>query len=471
MSLGKNFDKRIESIKMNNSFFSLPDDVVKAILKYLSYAEIMNMKLFITLGIDNDLSFWWEMLNGENLYGYLTASLNLGYHNYIKAAMEYSKDNNLRKIFFEFGFLKDDNLIMKKYSFQQLNGLYDSYQKITTRHDTVVEKYADIGWNELKDSYSVFYEAGDELSYNDGYRGIFAEVSQTPYWEIFKICRYGYFTLKEYYKIISSALKHNRIPVLRFFLNWNLRIPSKYHPKRKRFDRLIHRYIRPCPRGQQRQLDLRKFELLINIYKSLIASEKELFNLIWTNYKIEQLDTKVKQLIVIKGKNKIQNEIFEMLRSDNVEKFKTNSDIYIKYIINNNLPIDNMIFYDSKLIKYMINCESNLALNIFARVELTLLQFKQCLSKMTPTEFYNFTLKYIQYFINRPHGNIQTIEYLVNSSYFNELITEKILAKYIDLKLPIAIYPLFMNRAVNNFVKDCGVAITMKDEWLFITSS
>ena len=165
------------------------------------------------------------------IYELLDEALKLKQYMYFEAAIKkYSiLDNNdpIISLFFKYGFVTDNVKIMKKYAKSSKHDLLKVYQQ-----HRIQQKFG---------------ESNDDLV---------------------EIIEAGYFTISEYYNVLSLALKDGDVVFLLNMTNTHA-LPVRFHPKNIMFNKLIYRYIGYDPREQKR--DIKMFTYLTYIYRTIIS--------------------------------------------------------------------------------------------------------------------------------------------------------------------------------------------------------
>lgn len=325
------------------------------VLYNLSYEDIINTCKsggIIDVCNEEHLKLWWDKIVHDieevnqpyfDLYAFLNAALNLGQHLYLKAAMKYYDENSgddllrsdptlIYQIFFQYGFITDDEEIMKNYVVINNKWLRD------------------------------YYKLGVNLP------------------EFEKIIKKGYYTLDEYYDILSKVLINANLEDI--LLIKNISMSFNLHPRRHKFDILIWKYIGFSVNADEKEKDIMRFRELVDIYKTYILNPKYFYNLIYDTYILDTIDDRLRKFMYPKI-----NFTSEMWIFDDIHKFVARGRAqYVdvgKMLINIKLDENykDLVYDNGHIQKYLLdNIDPNVlnyTLLYFFVVNLRLDQFKR----------------------------------------------------------------------------------------------
>lgn len=406
------------------SYFSqLPPEVYRhRFIKQLSYEELINLCKSEHVNFCDDLLLWKEKMEYEikiynsELYGlheFLREALLKKHYYYFKAALKYYaqeavEDERLALIFRQYGYMIDDMNIMKKYSTTNDHGLDEAYSSITQKDKKLYQKFLHLR------------ETGSLTEYHVD------QMNTTPYIKISNIIKNGYFSIDEYYRIISLSLKEKNITTLKFLAIWSIVFPIKFHPRSNIFDKLIWKYIGFAKKGSEKYRDQEKFQLLFIIYAAQISSPYNLYNLIHNTYEVNSINYAVISLIFPLSLKKTKTWIF-----DDIESFR-------KEFVNNKvqtlLKYNELASYNNSLImNYLINKVKNsnkddILLQFLAEKYLSIQQLEQILLNLKDESYFEFLKHFIISQIPTDYNvdaqNIYKFEMLINDSRFEKITPE-----------------------------------------------
>lgn len=351
----------------------------------LSYEDIINTcKSGDEIDICNDkhLDWWWgKILHDINkvnqsyfdLYSLLNAALKLKQDLYIKAAMKnYKEDESndlirsnptlIYDIFFQYGFITDDEGIMQTYVIKntEWQSFYDQYSK----HSIINRSKFD------------------------------------------EIISRGYYTFDEFYNIMSDILageKFSAIDILNY-VSLHIALPFHLHPRKHKFDSLIKKYIGLSTDDVQQKIDIDRFIALTRSYKDYILDRKLFYNLIYNTYEIQTINpTLLKYMYPI-------NQTSEMWIFDDLKTFTTHRDA--KFTTQKNLDLYKMIrlcednenyrdlVYDNgKIMKYLLDNitfeKDDPTVKYLSRCNLSFEHFKHFFSLLEKGEFFSACFEFI----------------------------------------------------------------------------
>lgn len=128
-----------------------------------------------------------------------------------------SNKDQIGYIFFQYGFITDNNYIIKHYAKTRAHGLlriYREYKELGSEESETIESETD----ESEDPRNILY------------------------WKLVNIINNGYFTLDEYHQLLSHLLKDKNIELLSALTRPHIDF-IRYHPRVYIFNKLIYRYI------------------------------------------------------------------------------------------------------------------------------------------------------------------------------------------------------------------------------------
>lgn len=372
---------------MNNYFELLPEEIRWDISLLSTYDEILNSCEAHIVEVCNNPDFWWRKLNfeihnhnitGYDVYQFLYETLYMNRYKYFEGAL---KNYNLNEdkvihLFFCYGFAIDNINIMKKYATTDRHNLYKAYKNN--------QDYSDILLN-------------------------------------------GYYTLDELYKIIELALQRDALNEIVSYIRPHIKsnsdsiLPIRYHPRRHIFDKLILRYI-----GIDTDQDIINFQVLIYIYTEIVASKKELYNLIFKTYHISTINFHIFSKIYKDfegtflrryGVDKRYGYI-KMLETEDisidVSGIQYDDDFGVAIVITDSLNYFkisrdinyttnyDLVYNNGKIIDYLINTnlseELPTIIEYLAKYKLSISQFKQCIQKFNEDEFNKFVYLFMVYY-------------------------------------------------------------------------
>lgn len=142
-----------------------------------------------------------------------------------------------------------------------------------------------------------------------------------------KIITSGYFTFAEYYNMIEQLITLKNNQQLAYLRSLPLPI-RKLSTNTHLFERLIKRYIGISANSSQMKQDLLVFDNLVAIYTNIVSDREHLYNFIYDNYEISDLNSNIYGRIL-----GLTEDLENIFISDNLKIFKTIPTLRGKYFI------------------------------------------------------------------------------------------------------------------------------------------
>lgn len=464
-----------------SAFRGLPSEINTGILVQLSYEEIKDTCLTQDLNLCDDVNFWWEKVkyelenNAINLEILLREATELRQYEYLKATLANYHDNDTRvfKVLFNYGFIIDNIEILRKYAQTQQHDLIQQYSLINSYDDEIYED-------------TLHGEITKHTTYNWKYTESENIYLNTAYGKIQQIIKHGYYTLNELYKLISLSLENNKLNVLKLIIAINLPLPS--HPRRNIFDKLILRYIGLSRNPEYHAQDTLKFGLLVSLYVKIIINEHSLYNLIYNNYNIESIDSKMYRIIyspltevfaqstlVAIRHDKKQPDVIWLL--DLVNKFQIK---HVQYCLNRyqwkgRSKFLQLIYDNGKIMNHLITQyitrtpyeESKFIIRFLANANLSINQFKACMKNMNNEQLEYFVENFLlpDNLIAKIDDITQKTKLILEDKRFPVNKIKGIMGFYMGSIMEVTydkykpIFMLIRNKHVKNFLNSNNISV------------
>lgn len=424
------------------------DALRELFVKNLSYEDIINSCQSEVFPYCDDLTLWYDKIKFEmdyydyDLHEFLRQALEMRQYYYLEAALKFeSNDINIMNILFKYGFITDNIAIMKQYAKENVGGLYKTYKRI---NDT------DRKWVEEREEY--------ETIDIDKYKS-------NNYIKIYVIIKRGYFILNDYYDMLSLVLKKNDLNTLYFLSEINL--PTRIHPRYIIFNKLILRYIGYHPNQFKRKKELHLFKHLKSLYVLKLSSRKNLYNLIFDTYIIEDINKQICQEIYSTYKDPYFYDrkygkiwIFDDL-SAFIEISTRNNEVLNKHN-------SDLIYNNGKIIEYIIDksSEGTYFIIFLANANLNLIQFDKVVGNVNDS-FLVFMIYYLKSLIGIKQRSftLQKLNILIQNEQFVSL-NIKILQVFFEIE---KVYGIKYDYDIIVFLKQPLVARYMKENNIIYT--
>lgn len=348
-----------------NRFKTLPVDVTSYYLGlHYDYDDIIHSCKAEIIDVCDNHDFWLQKMENDinnyntnvfDQYEFLREALELRQYKYFEAILHKKTrfdDERINNLLFKYGFEIDNLEIMKHYAEDaSKQGLVKSYE------DPEMVK---------------------------------------------QILESGYFTMDEYYFLLSKVLEDINGGYLSILSTISLSV--RIHPRSFIFNKLIFRYI-----GYKNSKDVHRFQKLILIYCNIVSTHKNLFNLMHDTYELKTIpDSMFKTIyklhILWSEGASWEGEKYSMKGYvyDDLEEYKKNyksilQNIYQKMsieeeLLNINISyIRNLVYNDSKCIEYTIahTQEDVISAQIFyvSSLNLNLIQLKTYLNNLEDNQY------------------------------------------------------------------------------------